>query len=359
MNIENIETEKLDFDPQNPRFYRLGRVLNLEETIEEMLEDEGVQDLMYSIGTKGYFLGEPILVVATGDRFTVVEGNRRLIAVKLLNGQIAAPPRRVRTIEQVISDSTFHPVSLPCVICDNRGDVLKYLGYRHVTGIKEWEALSKALYVERLLEEEQSKIAYREKLRNISHQIGSKPGYLAQLMTALNMYHLAQDSNFFGLRLTSKQIEFSLITTSLSYTNIREWLGVQDLYKGSIDKDIDTGNLKLMFQFLFVVRDDASTVIGESRELSDFNHVVAKREAIKVLTDTGDMEAALYLTDGPSEALTNFLDKTQRFLKRSWDHIGIGRIGEISDEQIQIAEDIRDLSGKLLSSMKSLGDREE
>ena len=85
--IQYIETGKLEFDPENPRFYRLNeRAGSDDAVIEEMLDDESVQDLMLSIGEQDYFPGEPLLVVKKGKKFVVVEGNRRLAAVKLLNG---------------------------------------------------------------------------------------------------------------------------------------------------------------------------------------------------------------------------------------------------------------------------------
>ncbi|STV07705.1 Uncharacterised protein [Klebsiella pneumoniae subsp. ozaenae] len=51
--IQYIETGKLEFDPENPRFYRLNeRAGSDDAVIEEMLDDESVQDLMLSIGSK-------------------------------------------------------------------------------------------------------------------------------------------------------------------------------------------------------------------------------------------------------------------------------------------------------------------
>jgi hypothetical protein len=93
--IKYIETSKLEFDPENPRFYRLNdRAGSDTAVIEEMLDDESVQDLMLSIGEQGYFPGEPLLVVKKGKKFVVVEGNRRLAAVKLLNGDLVAPKKK-------------------------------------------------------------------------------------------------------------------------------------------------------------------------------------------------------------------------------------------------------------------------
>ncbi len=50
--IVEIETNKLDFDPKNPRFFRLNDASNAATVIEEMLDDESVHDLMLSIGQR-------------------------------------------------------------------------------------------------------------------------------------------------------------------------------------------------------------------------------------------------------------------------------------------------------------------
>src|SRR5690242_15594752 len=113
--IEELKSKDLDFDPRNPRFYRLSEGIADSLVVEEMLEDEGVQSLMSSIGHQGYFPGEPLLVVRTGrSKYIVVEGNRRLAAVKLLNGELAPPPRKSRSVALIRADATHKPTKLPC-----------------------------------------------------------------------------------------------------------------------------------------------------------------------------------------------------------------------------------------------------
>lgn len=353
MQIQEIETEKLNFDPENPRFFRLGRELKLEETVSEMLEDEGVRDLMESIGTKGYFPGEPLLVTENAGQYIVMEGNRRLTAVKLLNGELEAPSRKQRMIENIRSDSQHKPQKLPCVICPDRGAVLEYLGFRHVSGVKEWDALSKAFYVEKLLDRDTESENYKQKLIRVKKQIGTSADYLARLMAALKLYSVAQEAEFFKLSMSTKDVEFSLITTSLSYSDIRSWLGLENLYE-DIEKQIKSKNLGLMFKFLFVVRSDATTVIRESRQLREFSHIVAHEEALDVLGNTGDIEAALLLTDGPSEALLNFLERSSNFVKQAWVHIGDGRVKVITEDHIEIAEKLKNQSASVLQAMKNI-----
>jgi hypothetical protein len=40
---------------------------------------------------------------------------------------------------------------LPCIIFDRKEQIMQYLGYRHVTGIKSWSVASKAKYLYSLL----------------------------------------------------------------------------------------------------------------------------------------------------------------------------------------------------------------
>ena len=53
--------------------------------LEWLLRDASILDLMRAIGEHDYFSGEPLLVVSKSSKngyFVVVEGNRRLCAVK-------------------------------------------------------------------------------------------------------------------------------------------------------------------------------------------------------------------------------------------------------------------------------------
>lgn len=85
-NIVNIE--KLHFDQLNPRLpKRLQGVSDEAMIIDYMLKNGNILELMKSIAEMGYSEAEPLLVVKDGDAYIVVEGNRRLTALKLLNNE--------------------------------------------------------------------------------------------------------------------------------------------------------------------------------------------------------------------------------------------------------------------------------
>ncbi len=342
-SVEMISTERLDFDPDNPRFYRLNNAHNVQAVIEEMLDDENVQDLMLSIGQKGYFPGEPLLVVKSKEsegRYIVVEGNRRLAAVKLLNGEILPPSRRKNSIGEIKSDAAaIPPRELPCLSYDDRRDVLRYLGYRHITGIKQWDSLSKAKYLAQLRNDFYPHLPQQQQMRSLAKEIGSRPDYVAQLLTALSLYIKAENAKFFGLPIQAKDVEFSYITTALNYTNICDWLGLESRTDIAMLK-LQEENLKRIFSWMFAKDQQGRTILGETRNLDEMAAVVFNEEAVKVLEDTHKLSEAYLYTDGPQAALEKAMSEAGVKLQVIWNMLP--RIKPLTQAHLQQAEDLFD-----------------
>ena len=336
--IEYIETLKLNFDPENPRFYRLNDQSSIETVIEEMLNDEGVQDLMNSIGHKGYFEGEPLLVIKEGSKLTVVEGNRRLAAVKLLNQQLSPPPKRRNSIKQIREDADMPPATeLPFILYENRRDVMRYLGYRHITGIKEWDSLSKAKYLAYLRGEFYNKLSIKEQLRALSKDIGSTPSYVGKLLTALGLHERAEANEYFKLPMSNKDVVFSYITTAIGYAKITEWLALSSP-KDIEMKDLDMKNLKKLFSWMFVKDQQGHTIIGESRKLSEVAAIVADTEAVEMLENTGSREEAFLYSSGPQEALNKALNKAGKSMQAAWNLLL--KTDPLTEEHLYTSEDL-------------------
>jgi len=318
--IEFIPTSKLYFDPENPRFFQLNDPTSQEEVIGEMLDGEGVQDLMLSIGQKGYFAGEPLLIVQDKKKgFIVVEGNRRLAATKLLNNEIVPPKRRSASI-RIIQEGAQHtpPTELPCIIYPSRHEVLRYLGYRHITGIKQWSPLAKAIYLEQLQNGFYADLKRLEQLKALANDIGSKPDYVGRLLTALKLYQHAEDRKFFGLRISTEDVEFSYITTAITYTKIVSWLGLENPQDIEMPK-LNLDNLKDIFSWMFSKDQQGKTILGESRNLSDLARIVASKEATVVLKESGQLSEAFLFTEGPQEALSNAMGQADEHLRMIWN----------------------------------------
>lgn len=95
-SVESIAN--LKFDIYNPRLpKRLQGITNDSEIIDYMVKNGNILELMKSISELGYSAAEPVLVVLDekDKKYIVVEGNRRLTAVKLLNNPGLAKENQV------------------------------------------------------------------------------------------------------------------------------------------------------------------------------------------------------------------------------------------------------------------------
>ena len=88
IQTEEVEIKQLLFDPHNPRLPELlGKTQP--EIFRFLVDEIGVEDVLQSIAASGVIEGDPMIArpAEIPDRYYVIEGNRRLAALKLLNGE--------------------------------------------------------------------------------------------------------------------------------------------------------------------------------------------------------------------------------------------------------------------------------
>lgn len=350
----------LDFDPQNPRFFDVAAGLHSVDSIalERMLREENLEELVGSIGQQGFFPGEPLLVTpnpAAPGRYLVVEGNRRLAALRVLGGLVPlalVPP----SLKDLNDSAEHHPTVVECFEFPARRDLLKYLGFRHISGPRRWEPLAKARYLADLISNFYNGLGLEEQLRSVARDIGSRRDYVAQLLTALNLYERARNANFYGLQRVGEQdINFSLLSTALSYTEIVKFLALprRDVVDVS---SVDDDHAKELLGWMFAQDQRGETVLGESRRLKLLAAVVASDKAVTELRHQGNLEQAYVFTSGPGEAFTQRLDAAERAIS---DCLGLISTGlDPDDRHAKQVERIVDNAGSLqLLIQKSISQR--
>jgi len=334
--IVRLKTADLSFDPKNPRFFRLNNASDDNAVIEEMLDDEGVQDLMASIGQQGFFEGEPLLVTEEGGKLIVVEGNRRLAAVKLLNRELEPPKRRRASVEGLRDEADVNaPHELPCIEYPSRKEIMRYLGYRHITGIKEWDSLSKARYLTDIRQQFYPGLEQAEQMKAMAKDIGSRPDYVAQLLTSLGLYIKAEEASFFELPMEAKDVEFSYLMTALSYKNITDWLGLEGRTDVEMPR-LNAANLKRAFSWMFPKDQQGNTILGESRNLKVMAAVVSNQDAVRILEDTGKLSEAYLYSEGPEQALIHALEEAQKRVKIAWNMLPETK--PLTEQHLELAE---------------------
>lgn len=315
---EHLAVSVLDFDPDNPRFPPEIASGPTEELIERFIRDERLLEVIESIADQGYFEGEPLLAVAYGERYHVIEGNRRLAALKLLTRELSPPEGRM-SIEDAIEQATHRPEQVPCLVFDNADQILRYLGFRHITGIKSWSSLQKARYLKKMRDRFYHQYSGKEQLTHLAREIGSRADYVGQMLTALNLYERAESNSFYDVQgLIPAEIEFSVLATALSYSNIANYIGLQsrqDMAGESVSND----KLKNLLTWMFVARGNQKPVLGDSRNLKQLAAVVESEDAVTLLIRDGNLDAAFQLSRGPAQALNLALKAVERKLKDAWE----------------------------------------
>lgn len=350
--IEFLAVERLNFDPLNPRLPKTLDGSSEEALLDWLLDDATIIELMGSIGSQGYFPGEPLIVVESEDEageYTVIEGNRRLAAVMLLLHPGRAPSRR-KAVAAASEEATEKPDRLPSLIADNRTEVLNYLGYRHITGIKEWDPLPKAQYLKHLWSAHEF-TDVTEGFRELARIIGSRSDYVGRLLTSLAIYEEIESNDFFsisGLRETS--IDFSVLSTALSYANLANFLGLES----AADRDLaslEEKNLEELTRWMFEKRSDGSTILGESRNLKDLAAVVDSKPALAALRAGESLAEAALVTDRPAEIFRGELRKARERLRTAQVHVHLVERPEPSDEDA--LEDVRKMAEAMLTVLRA------
>lgn len=156
-----ISISDLRINIENPRFEMVG---NQREAIKTMIEDQGEKllKLAEDIHNEGLNPGDPIFVVKHEkheNQFNVLEGNRRVTALKLLENPDLIPEtnksllNKFKKISERFSKSPIEKVS--CIVFKKEEDAehwieLKHTGQNDGVGTVGWDAQQKARFDERV-----------------------------------------------------------------------------------------------------------------------------------------------------------------------------------------------------------------
>lgn len=293
--FERIPVSNLLLDPDNPRLPKSMSNKNEKEIINFLLSDASLIELMLAIGKNGYFEGEQLLVVPQGEKYLVIEGNRRLSAVKLLHHPELGNTYKSK-IEQVINETSERPDPIPCLVFEDKDEILRYLGYRHITGIKSWKLLEKARYLTQLKSDYFSDDSINSASREIAKMIGSRKDYVIRVLTGYQLYGIIERNDFYGIKdLDDTTFYFNYLADSLNRTSIAEFLGV-DFEEENPLNNVQFDNLKEWTNWLFN-KDLPNKIIGDSENITNLSRVVSHPMALEKFREGEKISIALEYTD--------------------------------------------------------------
>lgn len=278
----------LYLDPRNPRLGRHNIELELsqDKILDEML-DWSLEELGVSLLESGFWPQEALICVEEtipgkkSEVLVVVEGNRRLAALKLIEkareGQ-AVPRKWVELIQGYKTDAFKRLEKIDYILIPSRKEALSYIGYRHVTGIKEWKPAEKAEFIAKLIEEE--KLTYDQ----VRKRIGSKTPTVRQNYISYRVLLQMEDREDIDLSKVEKR--FSVLFLSLRTNGVQTYLDIDieadtKAAKTPVPKDkLDC--LTHFARWLFGT-EEVPPLIADSRQVEDFGRMLESPETVDYL----------------------------------------------------------------------------
>ena len=220
--ITTIEVSNLVFDFQNPRLveFDLTSKTTEAEIISVLWEAMDVRELVLSIAASGFFRHEPLIVAQESGRNVVIEGNRRLAAVKVL-----LDPGLADELNAAVPDIT-EPAkaalkTLPCLI-STRKEAWQYLGFKHVNGPAKWSSYAKSQYIADVHRN------FGVPLADIAQQIGDTHRTVQRLFRGLMVIEQAERIGVFDREdRWRNHFSFSHLYTGIDYPGISEFIGLR------------------------------------------------------------------------------------------------------------------------------------
>lgn len=343
-----VEIVNLKLDELNPRLPERLKGAREKDVLNWMLSDATLIDLMASISENGFFSGEPIIAIPDGSNFIVIEGNRRLSAVKLLAHPEYATtsPKAVETISREAIQNNNVPTSLWVYVVNERREVENYLAFRHVTGVKQWPVISKARYLNNLYRQKSNRdtSVYKE----LAKEIGSKASYVRRLLTGYEAFEIIQSRRYYNIPdLDEENFDISLITDAITmHSALAQYMGI-DMESATPFEGVKQERLKEVTEWLYQKLANGKTRIGENRNLRVLNKVIQNIEAREsFISGEKNLKDAAELTDLVDENIRLYLNKALQNLVEAQKIVHRSSNPDKNDRKI--AEEIID-SAELIS----------
>ena len=224
-----VPFEQLKLDRENPRLlidFQGNASRSDEAVIAQLYRREELSELLQSIAANGYLDIEPLIVLEQQGKLTVLEGNRRLAAVRLLLQPELADRIKDRedlsiSVPDMSADrrATLEQVSVYRVA--QRDHARSFIGFKHINGPARWDSYAKARFAADWYRSEEIALA------EIAGKIGDSHNTIKRMVNAIYVLEQAEAADLFHLRdRMSARFNFSHLYTALSRKDYMEFLGL-------------------------------------------------------------------------------------------------------------------------------------
>lgn len=343
-DIGFVAPSELRFDLKNPRFLDEGFATE-DEVLEYLVKSVDVDELLQSIRSTGYVDFEPVIVLR--DDNIVLEGNRRLAALRLLSNENLR--RKMGVTLHHVPDPKSLPHEIRVKWVNERKDARAFVGFKHINGPFKWDALAKAKFAAEWFEDGGD-------IDTISRTLGDNHNTVRRIVNGWYALKQATDDGFERKQRSKARFAFSHLYTALTRASVREFLGLttEGLAAPPRANPIPPENaqkLQTLMSWLYgqEQRGEPTLIQSQNPNLNQLSEVLGHSEARRMLLARRDLQVAFERVEPPS---SRFEDSLMRAAKQCEDVIALSGAYDGDETLLRVAEGVRNTIRNLLIVMR-------
>lgn len=347
--VEQVAVKDLHFDPKNPRLaeYGITPATPEDEVLKILWDAMDVRELVQSISASGFFPHEALIIAEEDGKKIVIEGNRRLAAVKVL---LAGEKNNEHgwAIPSLDADARAKLETLP-TITSTREVAWRFLGFKHVNGPAKWSSYAKATYIATVHKQ------YGVPLAGIANQIGDRHNTVQRLYRGLMVLEQAEREGVYTREdIFRTRLAFSHLYTGLDYEGIGGFLSVAPKERET-DDPVPSEKLKELGEllvWLYGSKKEGIPPVVETQnpDLRRLSAVVANREAVAALRAGEDLSKSYEISRPATSVFEEALLSAKRELTTARAALSNGY--DNSMELLKIAGSIANLADDMYTEME-------
>jgi hypothetical protein len=323
--VEPIEFDKLRLDPKNPRLLDLAENPSKTEIVEALLDQHDPINIARALVEFGYFNSEALIAITEddGETFIVIEGNRRLVAMMLLKDEklrqeAGADPEWSELAARLDEKRPDELKAIPCQVVSDRRAAAPNIGYRHIVGIKKWDAHEKAAFVTDLLKQVESD----EPFQAVSNLTGETPH---RVRTYVRDFRLLEQAEREGLDVSRAEDKFGRFTRAMNAAGVSRFVGAKPPSEIEPDEpnayEADGEQMKKLLSYVFGEEGGPPPVFSDTRQVRELGVALASEDGRRILDESRELESAYEAAGGLRERLLNNLAKALTALQAAGDDL--------------------------------------
>jgi hypothetical protein len=317
--FKHVDPDELRFDPSNPRFAGAGEG-KTQDQIQQLLEQTPhlAMELVPSLLENGFIQYEPLVTRNEGSHYVVVEGNRRLAAVRHIRSNAntygAAAVDKLKRIPVLV-----FPEATGAEQKTAEAEQRVYLGVRHLFGFREWPPESKARFLDQ-------NIRNAADLKRLERELNIKRADVRRYVVPYRLRKKARES-----WTPYKHQDFWVLGEGLMREGIKEYIELDVEQKTLQVRKFNDDKLEKLLGFIYGPPTGGEARITDTRQLSRLGAVLQSKAATQALERGRPLDEASLLVESPASSLDT-LEKLVRQID-----VLLGRMGKIRPPVVGIA----------------------